>query len=254
MNPLYIIGRDRTDTIYRKILIWIADLLFPRRCPVCGEILGDNGSLICRGCVPKLSPVRQPVCKTCGKELISDREEYCTDCRRHQHSFAMGRSLFQYNAAAAKSMAAIKYKNRREYLDFYAQAMAYRYRDQVSRWQPDVMIPIPVHPSRYRSRGFNQAEELARRLTRLWGIPTETGLLLRKKRTVAQKKLTPEERLKNLQKAFAAADKKHRLPRTVLLIDDIYTTGSTMEACSRVLLAAGVEKVYFLTICIGYGK
>lgn len=254
MEHLYIIGKNRTGTIYRKIAAGLTDWLFPRRCPVCGEIVAENGSLICMKCVPMLSPVRQPVCKKCGKELISDREEYCMDCRRHIHSFTMGRALFQYNAAAARSMAAIKYKNRREYLDFYAQAMAYRYREQVERWKPEVLIPIPVHPARYRSRGFNQADELARRLTELWGIPTETGLLLRKKRTVAQKKLTPEERLKNLQKAFAAADRQDQMPRTVLLIDDIYTTGSTMEACSRVLLASGVEKVYFLTVCIGYGK
>jgi ComF family protein len=232
------------------------DLLFPRRCPVCADIVQPWGALICPDCIKKLDPVREPVCRKCGKQLISDREEYCYDCSRRSHSFEAGRAVFKYNQAAKKSLTAIKYKNRREYLDFYAQAMAYRYQQPIQRWQPDALVPIPVHPSRMRSRGFNQAEELSRRLTTIWGIPTQTKLLIRVKKTLPQKKLTPEERLKNLQQAFAVSPPMGRsevIPETVVLIDDIYTTGSTMEACTRVLKAAGVKKVYFLTICIGYG-
>jgi ComF family protein len=232
------------------------DLLFPRRCPVCADIVQPWGALICPGCIQKLDPVREPVCRKCGKQLISDRAEYCYDCSRRARSYEAGRAVFKYNQAAKKSLTAIKYKNRREYLDFYAQAMAYRYQQMIQRWQPDMLVPIPVHPSRMRTRGFNQAEELSRRLSTLWGIPTQTHLLIRVKKTLPQKKLTPEERLKNLQQAFAVRPPMGRgevIPETVVLVDDIYTTGSTMEACTRVLKAAGVKKVYFLTICIGYG-
>jgi ComF family protein len=232
------------------------DLLFPRRCPVCADIVQPRGALICPDCIKKLDPVREPVCRKCGKQLISDRAEYCYDCSRRARSYEAGRAVFKYNQAAKKSLTAIKYKNRREYLDFYTQAMAYRYQHTIQRWQPEVLVPIPVHPSRMRTRGFNQAEELSRRLSDLWGIPTQAHLLIRVKKTLPQKKLTPEERLKNLQQAFAVRPPMGRgeaIPETVVLVDDIYTTGSTMEACTRVLKAAGVKKVYFLTICIGYG-
>lgn len=150
-------------------------------------------------------------------------------------------------------MAAVKYKNRREYLDFYSEAMARRFADRVRGWNADVLIPVPVHAARRRKRGFNQAEELAKRLGRLWGIPVDTRLLVRVRKTQPQRELNPEERLKNLQQAFAA-DNRRGVPKKVILVDDIYTTGSTMEACSRTLKDAGVEEIHFVVICIGCAR
>lgn len=229
-------------------------LLFPRRCPVCEEIVTPVGKLICPSCMSKLVPVKQPTCRKCGKELFSEQAEYCFDCSRHKRSFESGAALFQYNEAAKKSMAAIKYRNKREFLDFYAEAMAYRFSHIVKNWDPDVFIPIPVHPSRLRRRGFNQAEVLARKLAeKLGDIPVETKLLVRSRKTAPQRDLDPQERLANLQQAFST-DPSRPVPKCVVLIDDIYTTGSTMEACTRVLKAAGVQEVHFLTICIGSGQ
>ena len=108
----------------------ILDLLFPRRCPVCGQIVMPKGSLICPGCVKKLSWVRGPVCKCCGKEIISGTMEYCPDCAAHPRSFSHGMALFNYNEISAPSLAMVKYHGRREYLDFYAEA-AYRNADFV---------------------------------------------------------------------------------------------------------------------------
>lgn len=231
----------------------LINLFFPRRCPVCEDIVEPSGNLICPSCISKLSPVRQPTCRKCGKELFSEQEEYCFDCGRHKRSFESGAALFNYNEAAKKSMAAIKYRNKREFLDFYAEVMGYRFSRIVKNWHPDVLVPVPVHPSRRRKRGFNQAEELTRRLSHILDIPMETGLLVRRRKTAPQRELNPQQRLANLQQAFAV-NSKCPIPRTVILIDDIYTTGSTMEACTRVLKAAGVEKVHFLVICIGGGR
>jgi len=231
------------------------DLLFPRRCPVCGDIVTPQRAQICPSCIPKLSAVKNPICKKCGKELFSDQAEYCLDCTRHPKSFEAGRALLNYNETARISVTAIKYKNKREYLDFYASAMTWRFRDVVDRWRPQVLVPVPVHPSRRRSRGFNQAEELAGRLGRAWDIPVDTHLLIRTKRTVPQHDLGAAERLKNLRQAFGLSPERVLpIPDPVLLIDDIYTTGSTIEACTRILKEAGVRRVFFLTICIGYGR
>lgn len=229
------------------------DLLYPRRCPVCSRIVLPRGRLICPGCMEKLAWVRRPVCKCCGKEVVSDTVEYCYDCTKHDRSFHFGMALINYNEIAGRSMARIKYHGCREYLDFYAEAMLRRFAPAISRLSPDCIIPIPVHPSRLKKRGFNQAEELAARIARKTGIPLENGFLKRIKKTLPQKSLDPAARLKNLEQAFDCA----RLPpgiHTVLLIDDIYTTGSTMEACARALKSAGAEKVAFAVICIGSGR
>ena len=204
----------------------LLNLLFPRRCPVCGEIVEPYGEKICPECVRALSPVREPCCKKCGKEISDRQGEYCPDCMRRPKTFDSGASLLNYNEAARWSMASIKYKNRREYLDFYAQAMNIRFAKRVRVWGVEALVPVPIHSSRRRERGFNQAEELAERLSDYWGLPVDTKLLAR----------------------------KNKIPKSVIIIDDIYTTGSTVEACSRILKKAGVKRIYFLAICIGKGR
>ncbi|MDD3252758.1 MAG: ComF family protein [Lachnospiraceae bacterium] len=234
----------------------VKDLLFPRRCPVCGDIVQPERALICPSCIPKLSPVRQPACRKCGKEVFAEHVEYCQDCSRHRRTFDSGAALLNYNETARTSMAAIKYKNKREYLDFYAEAMNHRFGKLAASWCPDVLVPVPVHPSRRRSRGFNQAEELAKRLSVHWEIPVDSALLIRSKKTAPQRDLSAAERLNNLQEAFVLQPSRQDgpIPGCVILIDDIYTTGSTIEACARILKQAGVQKIHFLTICIGGGR
>ena len=229
------------------------NVLFPRRCPVCGEITEPAGSLICRACYPRLSPVKSPVCQKCGKEVWSEEIEYCPDCVKHRRSFARGMALFNYTEEAARSMAAVKYKNKREYLDFYGAALAVRYENQIRRMQVDVLVPVPVHPSRKRARGFNQAEVLAVCLGKRLGIPVGSGMLIRDKKTKPQKELSAADRLKNLSGAFRAGTIPEGI-KTVLLVDDIYTTGSTVEACARALRSAGVSRVYFVVICMTGGR
>ncbi len=216
------------------------------------------GGLICPPCTEKLAVVRSPSCRRCGKEVFSDRMEYCMDCSRHPKSFESGAALLNYNEAAQRSMAAMKYKNRREYLDFYSQAMVRRYGKWLANIRPDALVPVPVHPARRRKRGFNQAEELAVRLGVLTEIPVISDLLVRSRKTQPQKNLSPSERLQNLQSAFAISSRwQHyieEIPQVIVLVDDIYTTGSTMEACTRILKQAGAVRVYTLVICIGAGR
>lgn len=231
----------------------IIDILFPRRCPVCGRIVMPKGDLICPGCMGKLSWVRRPTCKKCGKEVLSDTVEYCFDCTKHRRSFDYGLSLINYDDIASKSMAQIKYNNKREYLDFYSEAMYRGLGKQLLRMGADVLVPVPIHPSRMRTRGFNQAEELARRLSARIGIPVDQTILKRSKKTAPQKSLDPSGRLKNLEQAFAADHIPYGI-HSVILVDDIYTTGSTIEACTRVLKKAGMDHVYFVTIFIGRGQ
>ena len=166
-----------------RLRTFLTGLLFPRRCPVCGGIVLPKGELICPGCVKKLSFVKQPVCKKCGKEITSAEREYCLDCTKHKRSFDYGRALLNYNDTAKKSMADIKYRNRREYLDFYAEAVCLRYGKLLMRLGADALVPVPVHPSRRRQRGFNQAEIFADRIGARLGIPVCPEMLVRRKKT-----------------------------------------------------------------------
>ena len=231
----------------------ITDLLFPRRCPVCGEIVVPKGRLICPECLRTLSLVRPPVCKKCGKEVENETQEYCLDCTRQKRTFDYGIALFNYDQVSSRSMAAVKYHNKREYLDFYSEAVMSRYEGLLRRMNPDVLVPVPVHPSRKRRRGFNQAEVLAGQLSEKLGIPMAADMLVRNKNTLPQKQLGPAERLKNLQKAFGPGISGGGI-ESVLLVDDIYTTGSTIEACARVLKKMGVKRIYFIVLCIGRGR
>jgi len=231
----------------------ILDVLFPRRCPVCGEITGAAGSLICPSCFGKLSFIQSPVCKKCGKEITDETAEFCEDCAAHRHAFEYGLALVNYDEAARYSMTQIKYNNKREYLDFYGAAMAARYGKRIMGMHVDAIVPVPVHASRRRMRGFNQAEILADHLAERLHIPVMSGLLVRDKKTKPQKELSAADRLKNLSGAFSAGPVPAGV-KAVLLVDDIYTTGSTIEACSRVLKRAGIERVYFIVICMTGGR
>ena len=227
-------------------------LIFPRRCPVCGDIVRPKGRLICPECVKRLSYVSGATCLKCGKELTDQIGEYCLGCSRHRRTFDRGVALLNYNEVSADSMVQIKYKNKREYLDFYSDEIVRRLGGKLARMKADVLMPVPVHPSRKRARGYNQAEELAKRLSGLMGIPLCTDVLVRTRKTLPQKELTPQERLKNLEQAFGVREEALDTGiRSVLLVDDIYTTGSTMEACARVLKRAGIQRVYFVSVCIG---
>lgn len=175
------------------------------------------------------------------------------DCARHPKAFERGMALLNYEEASRRSMAAIKYKNKREYLDFYADCMVSEYGERIRRIAPDALVPVPIHKKRMRERGFNQAEVLAEKMSVKLEIPVCADRLIRRKNTDPQKELSAAERLENLKDAFAVLGSLSHLEK-VLLIDDIYTTGATAQACTLALKKAGVRQVFLLTICIGSGE
>ena len=230
----------------------LSNLIFPRRCPICDGLTGSHRILICGDCGKRLKTVAEPACKKCGKPLEAEEIEYCGDCSRRKHAYIRGKAVFPYDGLMRASIARFKYRNRREYADFYAAELVKSCGDAARAWEADALIPIPLHRSRRRKRGFNQAELVARKVGKMLGIPVETGVLLRTKKTSPQKELNDTQRRANLKNAFQVRQNDVRL-RKVILVDDIYTTGSTIDAAAAALLEHGVEKVYFLAICIGRG-
>lgn len=234
-----------------KILKKVLRLLYPRRCPVCGEVVAGE-RLICRVCKEKVQPIGEPKCKKCGKPLESVEREYCSDCEKGEHDFDEGRGVFFYDRIMRNSILRFKEQGQREYGEFYAKAMAVYCEDLIRFWDPQGVIPIPVSGKKRRKRGFNQAEDLAVHLCRELNLALYPDLLRKTKDTVSQKKLDAAGRKQNLQEAFEGKEGDWGL-RRILLVDDVYTTGSTMDAASREARKHGVKEVYFVTVCIGRG-
>jgi ComF family protein len=228
----------------------IAKLLFPRRCPVCDKIIQPVGLLICPGCRSKLSYTEATCCKKCGKSIENAQLEYCYGCSRHKRTFYSGIALLDYNSLAKKIIADFKYHNKRENADFLVDEAWRLYKKELCCMGADALVPVPLHARKKRLRGFNQAEELALRLGEKMSLPVYKHGLIRKKNTKPQKELGYKERLNNVITAFEFGNIPREI-KSVILVDDIYTTGSTAEACSRVLIKAGIERVYLLNMCIG---
>lgn len=244
---------NQADLQKRMNKLWqiLVQSVFPRRCPVCEEIA--KGEYICPDCFRKLHFVREPICMVCGKEIRREEEELCSDCTRKGRSFEFGRALLCYDEISENAMVKIKYKNKREYIDGFAKMLAFRYRALAKKLDADCVIPVPIHKKRRRERGFNQAELIAEILSKEWNIPLNTDSLIRTKNTRPQKALLSNERERNLKSAFSVRDLPKNCKR-VILVDDIFTTGSTIEACTRELNKERKIEVYFFSLCIGTEK
>lgn len=190
----------------------------------------------------------------CGREITDDTKEYCVRCETRRPSVTRNFAVWQYDRAMKKSIAAFKYDGRREYADFYVRHMAQCFGRQLLRYGVTAFVPVPVSPERRRYRGFNQAELISEGLAERTGL-VSLRLLTRVKNTLPQSGLAPGERQRNLSGSIAwnrkEADALKELPVAVAVVDDIYTTGSTMSACAEILKENGIPNVYGVCICIG---
>ncbi len=227
----------------------LTELLFPRRCPVCDGIVVPWGDLCCRKCLQKLKYLGTDYCMKCGKGLNKREQEYCSDCQKYSHVFERGRSLYRYESVAG-SIFRFKYQGRQEYADFYGEELYKHLGGEILRMKAEAIVPVPLHKSRSIERGYNQAELLGKALAKRCRIPFYKDLVVRTKKTVPQKQLSYSERQNNLKKAFKLHRNDVKL-NTVIIIDDIYTTGSTVDALAKVLTEAGVKHIYVVTLAAG---
>lgn len=232
-------------------MLTIKELLFPRRCPVCDRPVKPAGALICAECTKKLKYVKEPVCMKCGKALRKKEQEYCFDCSHKKQEYDRGLSLYQYGSIR-ETVYRFKYGGRQEYAAFLGREMAKHLGRQILSWKPDALVPVPLHAKRLRKRGFNQAQLLAEELGRQLGIPVADDWILRIKNTAPQKLLDGRERQNNLKKAFIIGQNDVKL-NTIVIIDDIYTTGSTVNEIALLCRQHGVKRVYFAALSIGSG-
>lgn len=237
----------------------ILRILYPEVCPVCGEILTEENRYeenpyICRFCYKKAGFITGPCCLKCSKPLEDETQVLCRDCRERERYFDLGFALLSHDEGAKKVIYGLKFDHKLDNAAFPSLEIALRYGQRLLDLETEVLIPVPLHKSRQRERGYNQARILSEKISEfiegLYGksLSTDGEYLLRREKTKYQRDLDPREREENVKNAFAVNLRTEKNYRRVCLVDDIYTTGSTMNSCARTLKNAGCEKVFFLAV------
>jgi len=216
---------------------------------VCGA---GSASPLCQACLLAISPIAPPHCHICGQST-GDRLE-CSHCSRHQPSFTAARSLGAYDGVLKEAVHRLKYRDRPQLAEPLGIALAQFAREtEISHdlLAADLIIPVPMSAKRQRLRGYNQAERLARVVAHELDIGLDADALKRVKSSRPQVGLKREARQRNLAGAFAVANASDVAGKTIVVIDDVTTTNSTIDECAKVLKAAGARAVYGLTLAAG---
>lgn len=216
------------------------DWLLPRLCPACGMGCGPGRDL-CAGCDAGL-PVIATACPRCAQPYEHpDIRGVCGMCQRQPPAFTRSVALYRYAPPVDHFIRALKFHHGLGMARLLGRRLTMRL--QTESPQPDRIIPVPLHLSRLRTRGYNQALEIARPIARVLDIPLDHDSLIRTRATAAQSDLPVEHRRRNVRGAFAVRARANLAGLRIALVDDVMTTGSTVQAASRALLAAGAEEV-----------
>ncbi len=242
-------GRDLIDRLL--------ELIYPSGiyCISCGKPIGPGFHYaLCPVCMKSIKWANGSLCRICGKSLYISKEGLCEDCIEFPRSFDRGFSCVEYGIKEKEIIHRFKYKDK----DYYASKLALLMYDRICPEDlgVDLVVPVPMYKPKEKRRGYNQAALLAKALARLLNKPFRSDMLLRVKDTLPMSNLSAEQRRTNLKGAFAVTKSREKVlfDKTVLLVDDVFTTGNTADACSLALKDAGAVKVYVATFASGVGS
>lgn len=224
----------------------IIEMLFPEgfTCICCGDEIFDGKYQMCSGCYSSLHLLEGRLCLHCSDPLLSDGN-YCKRCKGRKFFYDRAVSPFVFEGNAANLIHGLKYNNRKYLAKPLSKFMVEKF--LLERLYADIVIPVPLCKKRLKERGYNQSFLLAKEICKTLGLPLHDNLI-RVKETPSQTSLDFIERQKNLKDAFKVNNKKEIKDKSVLLIDDVFTTGATARECSIALKNAGAKSVYVLTI------
>lgn len=243
---MFIPGTVRQPVYRLYQLAWAGlDWIYPPRCGGCGA----PGARWCRACQESVQPISSVFCSICGQPLQD--ADLCEACRVSKPVFMALRSWAIYQGALRKAIHCLKYEGDLSLGDVLARPMI----DMLKRlgWQVDLVVPVPISPARKAERGYNQAALLAFPLALGSGIPYRSKALIKIRETRSQVGLNAAQRRENVAEAFEASESLVR-DRCVLVVDDVTTTGATMQVCAEALIAARAREVYGLTLARAGGS
>lgn len=228
------------------------DLIYPPKCMVCNKIIALNKARwLCDNCKNLLEYTKEPKCIKCSRPVQKEKS-FCTQCANKDFSFCKNFSVYEYYGVLQSIIYKFKYGNNPNLGKGLAKLMVENLGLEFFK-DFDFLVPVPLHKRKLRKRGFNQAGVLCKEISKLTGVKSLDKLLIRKKNTKSLSRLSPRERVNNLKGAFHINQKyknNNIESRSFLIIDDIYTTGSTMNFCSKILVENGAKNVCGLTIAI----
>lgn len=235
----------------RPIIRHLLHLVLPVDCAGCGIALAEDPiPFFCRTCWSQIAPIKGPTCPRCGRpfpssiSLTYSPDHLCSDCRTRRPAFTKAWSLYPYSPPLQDAIRLFKYHGKTVLADALGDLML----AASPAVEVDLLMPVPLHPSRLRKREFNQALLLADRLSRRWGTTVSYDNLLRQRLTESQTALSRSARLKNLRRSFVVRRPDEIEGKRLLLIDDVFTTGTTVNECAKTLRKAGAADVYVCTL------
>ncbi|MFW6380930.1 MAG: phosphoribosyltransferase family protein [Bacillota bacterium] len=240
---------------------WLLDLIYPRplRCQGCGRVpdFEEIGG-ICQQCLSQIDFNQRPgaiICWNCGRRLVTNCQgkqlsRVCSDCRQQETFYDRARAVAIYRGKIRQLILQFKYQGQQQLGQPFGEMLTIYFQEYFQGLGVDLLLPIPLYPERRRERGYNQAELLARELATRTGVKLEEGLLVRESATPPLYALPQRERKQVIQGVFEATTGFKN--SCVLLVDDIFTTGTTVNEASRVLKEKGADHVYVLTLATAH--
>lgn len=226
----------------------VRDLLFPPSCLQCRQRLPDSHlPFFCPNCLGDITIIRSPFCTICGLPFTAGSNHLCGECVRGFYHFELARSAFAYRPPVSRLILGLKFGAQLHGLASLAHLARVSGSLEVFTL-PDAIVPVPLHRKRLQQRGFNQATLIARSCFPEWVERIEPNLLTRVRATVAQSSLSGRKRRRSLGNAFRVTSKSTVEKRRILLVDDVITTGSTVNECAKMLSRAGASEVEVFTL------
>ena len=234
-----------------RILTALAELIFPTRCMTCGTVLDYQAiPVFCADCFSKIKFIQSPLCPCCGIpfETAAGSDHLCSDCIDAAPVFTVARSVGCYENVLLDAIHQFKYRGKTATGKSLGKLMAEFSYPGFSIADYSLIIPVPLHLKRLRERGFNQSVILAREIARSFSVPLDFMTLKKHIHTDPQVSLGKKEREKNVRGAFTVKRENTIKNESILLVDDVYTTGSTLKECARVLKNHGAREVAAITL------
>ncbi len=238
----------------RAIAGALSSVVFPAPCRICDEPLTTASRIpVCDRCLNGFERIVEPMCQCCGRPFISSHaadaiQPLCRLCRIGAYAFGRARSYGNYDDALSAAVVLLKYEGVRPLGDWFASRLAEVVRQHGKDWRIDLVVPVPLHAARLHERGYNQAELIAKPLAKRLRLRFGSYLLVRTKPRPAQLILSRTERWTSVRGAYATRERTRVDNLRILLVDDVLTTGATLDACSRALKKAGAAAVFAVTV------
>lgn len=232
----------------RVLIRSLIDFVLPPRCPLCSaQVDSPDSPSLCASCFSEVTFITPPYCLKCGTPFASQTEEshLCGQCMAGTNAYDMARAIYAFSGSAREAIHAFKYR-KKTYLAKILIGLMEGRPPPLRISQYDKLVPVPLHRNRLSQRGYNQSVLLAREMGRRHGVPVDEGALKRTRDSIPQVELTGAERQKNVKGVFSLEGDV--VEKKILLVDDVFTTGATVNECAKVLRKGGARRIDVFTL------